>query len=114
MEKLELSFLFYLNLFISENTDQVDYTYSFDFINKINNLQEKNNDKIYQKIIISKIIIELIKNYKQTDNYDEDEDEKLNAIEKKNEDFIEKNINKFNEIGLKMTKEDIVSMNSKN
>ena len=108
-----LSCYFYLNLLIRENPNIVEYVYSIDFIKEINNLQ-KNNDKIYQKIIISKIIIELIKNYKGFEIYDEHEQEAiLNEIEKENEEIIEKNINNFNGIGLKMRKEDIISFNSK-
>ena len=110
----DLSCLFYLNLVIRENPNQIDYTYSIDLIKEINNLQKNNNDKIYQKLIISKIIIELIKNYKQTDNYiPEKEKEILKNIKKENTDIIENSIKNLNEIGLKMTKEDIISKNSK-
>ena len=109
-----ISYYFYLNLLISENPEQVDYSYSIDFIKEINNLQRNINYKIYQKIILSKIIIELIKNYKETDNYnDKKEKSILKQIKKENKDIIEKNINSFNEIGLKLTKEDIISKNSK-
>ena len=103
-----ISCYFYLDLLISENPDQVDYKYSIDFIKEINNLQKNNNDKKYQKIIISKIIIDLINYYKQTDDYNEEnDDEILDRIENENEDIINKNINIFNEIGLNKTKEDI-------
>ena len=99
---------------IRENPDIIEYTYSIDFIKEIHNLQKSNNDKIYQKIILSKLIIELIKNYKGFEIYDEEEEEViLIDIEKENEVIIDKNIKIFNGIGLKVKKEDIVSINCK-
>ncbi len=65
--------IFYLNLLINDNKAIVNYSYSIDLINEITNLQKKISDTIYKKIIISKIIIDLIYNYKQSDNYKEEE-----------------------------------------
>ena len=107
MEK-RLSSYFYLSLLIKYNPDYNDYTYSMDFIKQINNLQKNNNDKIYKKLIISKIILELVDNYKGTDNYMEKEDNDLNEIKKYNEDIIEQNIYTLNkEIGSKIDKENL-------
>ena len=104
MEK-RLSSYFYLSLLIKYNPDVNDYTYSMDFIKQINDLQKDNNDKVYKKIIISKIILELIENYRQTDNYIEEEDNDLNEITKYNENIIEENINILNkEINSKIDK----------
>ena len=112
--KKNISFYFYLDLLIRENQNIVEYTYSIDFIKEIHNLQKNNNDKIYQKIILSKLIIELIKNYKGFEIYDGKEEEViLNDIEKENEVIIDKNIKIFNEKGLNLAKEDIISINSK-
>ena len=77
-------FYFYLNLLINDNETIVNYLYSNKFINEITNLQKKIRDTIYKKIIISKIIIDLIYNYKQSDNYKEEEEEILNEIENEN------------------------------
>ena len=83
-----LSFYFYLSLLIREK-EFINYTYSFDFIEVINNLQLNNKDKKYQRIIISKIIIQLIKNYKSNDDYVKIEEEKLTKIENDNNNIIE-------------------------
>ena len=63
-------------------------------------------------MIISKIVIELIKNYKETSNYKEEKEvEILNKIENDNKKIIEENINYFSEIGLNITKEGILLKN---
>ena len=107
-----LSFYFYFHFLIREDKWQINYQFSIDFINQLNSLQENNNDKKYQKMIISKIVIELIKNYKETYNYKEEKEvEILNKIENDNKKIIEENINYFSEIGLNITKEDILLKN---
>ena len=112
--KIEKDFspLIYLYLLLNYNKDSVDYIYSINIIKQINELQKDNKDKIYKKLIISKIIMELINNYKQTDNYDEDEEqEDLNIKEDDNNNFIKENINALNEIGLEIDKKNFISKN---
>ena len=81
---------FYLYLLISDNKDIINYNYSLNFIKKINNLQNENKITIYKRLL-SIIIIELINNYKQADNYEEEEKEKLDEINNNNENIINKN-----------------------
>ena len=60
-----LSNYFYLSLLIRDNDALVNYKYSINFIKKINNqLISENNNNIYKTILISKLIIELINNYR--------------------------------------------------
>jgi len=97
-EKKTLSFYFYLDFLIKDNP-LLNYTYSFNIIKQINDLQKNNNSCVFEQIIISKIIIDLINDYKQNNN-DLDEIEskykvKINEIENKNRDLINKNINIF-------------------
>ena len=81
-----ISFYFYLSLLIKENKCIVNYSYSFELINNLySNIQKET--EIYIKIIISKIILELIENYKQLDEYDEYENEITN-IENENNKII--------------------------
>ena len=54
-----LPFYFYLSLLIRENENIINFTYSIDYIKKINNRAKANNNPYY-RIMISKIIIELI------------------------------------------------------
>ena len=88
-----LSNYFYLIKLIEDNPNIVNYKYSLAFIRDANhNIKNEKNNKI-RNIIKWKIIIELIKNYKQTDNYDEDEQKKeLEEIEKNNLNHIKKEL----------------------
>ena len=58
-------FLYYISLLIKYNINIVNFSYSISFINNINSIN-KNIDinTIYKKMLISKIILELINFYK--------------------------------------------------
>ena len=88
-EKKTLAFYFYLDFLIKDNP-LLNYSYSFDFIKQINDLQKNNNNNIFEQIIISKIIIDLINNYR---NLESKYKNKLNEIENENRALINKNIN---------------------
>ena len=66
---------FYLNLLINDNTDIVNYIYSLDYIDILNNFQGNNSIGSLKKILLAKIIIDLINNY-EGKNYTEDTEEK--------------------------------------
>ena len=115
-------FYFYLNLLINDNTTIVNYSYSIDFIKEIKDFQKNNNDNIYKKIIISKICIDLINNYKQNDKLEEENEDKskynddkekeeeiLNEFQKENEDIINENIKYFKQIGSNINIKEIIS-----
>ena len=80
----QLSFYFYLTLLIEYDKSKniVSYVYTFDLI-KQNNDENKKEQKKFKKLIFSKIILELINNFKginQTEN--DDITNNLNNIEK--------------------------------
>ena len=108
--KKELNYYFYLSLLIKEDSEIVNYLYPLNFIEEINNLQKYYKDKIYSKLILSKIIIELIKNYKESDKYEEGgkEDKILKEIYKENLTVIENNINFFQILNINMDIKDII------
>ena len=95
-EKKTLSFYFYLDFLIKDNP-LLNYTYSFNIIKQINDLQKNNKSCVFEQIIISKIIIDLINNYRNNDNeIDELESKykvKINEIENENRYLINENIN---------------------
>jgi len=95
-EKDPLSYYFYLSLLIRDNLNIVNYSYSIEYIRKINEKQ-KNNNGIYNKIMISKIILELIDNYKGLYEYIYNINE-IKVIEKENIKIINENINVFNSL----------------
>ena len=94
-----LSDYFYLLLLLEDNPDIINYKYSLDFIEGISNQLKNENKYSLKKIIISKLILELINNYKQTDEYIEDRDDpKLKTIEEYNINNIKCNLIKKREI----------------
>ena len=106
-----LSFNFYLCLLIESETEIINYQYSIKYID-IFNLKKNNNDKKYYNIIISKIIIKLINNLKNCDNFDENKDgEYITNLENKNKEYIINNIYIFKEINLDININDIYEIN---
>ena len=85
----DLSNFFYLILLIEDNPNIINYEYPLDLIRKINNKIKNGDSSIFIKILKYKIIIELIKNYKGTDNYEKEQNEELEKIEKDNRNSIE-------------------------
>ena len=103
----KLSYHFYLNLLIDEDVNISNYSYSYDFIEQINNLQKGINGK-YTKIFLAKIIIGLIQNYEQSDEYNEENEEELEKIKNENLDVIKNNIIIFKELNLNLNEKDIL------
>ena len=107
-QKNNLYYCFYLDLLIMENPEIVNYSYSFDFIKKINNERKKTFQK-YKLIIFSKIILDLIDNYRETDEYNENKDSfELEEIKKENRQIIKDNIEVYKEIDLNLNEDDIL------
>ena len=113
-QKLE-SFLYYLCLLIEENKDIVYFIYPYEFIKKMSvnfiseDKENKNDQNIYAKIILSKIIIELINNFISENYMNRNRD--LGIIENDIEKIIQKDIEKLKEINLVLTKEEIITKN---
>ena len=106
-----LSFYFYLNLLIKDDPEILNYTYDEEYIIKLNNKQKENENK-YNKLILSKIIIELANDYKETFDYFNNEDEKkYNKIINDNLNIIQNYNNLIKELDIIWTKEDICSKN---
>ena len=101
---------FYLSLLIRGNPDIINYVYSFSIIKILNEKYKKDNNEIYKKVIISKIILELINNYKGTDNYDEKDDEEIQKIENENTKLISDNIFIFRDLKLDWDLDDFKRM----
>ena len=96
----ELNNIFYLSLLIKDNNEIINYSYLFNFIIELNNILTKlNEDLIIKKIFYSKFIIELINNYLQLDDNEEDYDENnIKDIQKSCETIISENIKIFEEL----------------
>ena len=109
---------FYLSLLINENSVILNYVYSIKLIENLNKerKREEESHKLKQ-IILAKIIIQLIKNYEETKEDEEDGEEiKLNLIKEENTKIINNNINDFKELNLNINtifieKIDVIYMN---
>ena len=94
-----LSQYFYLIMLINKDKYTINFSYSFDFIREMNN-NNKSYNKQLGKIIRSKIILELIKNYKEIDTHEKTDDKEIEMIQNENKSIIESNLKIFNDIGL--------------
>ena len=90
-----LSELFYLDLMINDDILE-NFKISLEFIENINNMQNLIKDELYKKVIYSKIIIDLIKNFNQ--NRENVSTENLEKIEEFNKKILEDNLSEFNKI----------------
>ena len=100
--EIKLSYYFYLSLLICYNKNIINFEYNINIINKIFN-QKFDDSKQLKKIIKSKIISDLIHNYKGFDNYKEDENsEQFGNIINDSVKIIINNINIFKELNLEI------------
>jgi CHASE3 domain sensor protein len=86
-EIYEYSFIYYLSLLIKENENIVNYDFGIDLIKVIDNENNNQKNKL-KKLFVSKIILDLIFNYKGAKREVEEE---LGEIENKNITYIVKN-----------------------
>ena len=88
---------FYLSLLSNENSHIIDYIYSINLIEHLNEERIKEEHHKLKQIILAKIIYDFIQNY---DDEDKENNNKLNLIEEDNKNIIMKNINVFKEFNL--------------
>ena len=68
--------LFFLFLLWGDDPNIVNYEYSIGLIrDKNDELEKENNSNIFKDLIKSKLILELIQNYKELKYYDKEKDE---------------------------------------
>ena len=102
-----ISYYFYLTLLIENNPNVIDYYYSIQFIKNINKNNINNNNNI-KKILLSKIIIDLIKYYRGLEE-SENNLEEIKKIEDFNIKIIKNNKNALNELNLNFSIKEIKS-----
>ena len=106
-----LEFNFYLILLISEDKNVLNYEYDEDYINKLNEENNNNKNKLNQ-LIKSKLIVDLTNEY-ILDNDIEDEDpklKKLNDIINTNKESIKNNLNILMDLNIQLNIEDILEL----
>ena len=99
IEKIDnISYYYYLSLLITKTPNIIYYNYSIQFIRNINEYNINSNNNI-KKIIISKIIIDLIKYYRGLEEFGKNLEENK-KLEEYNLHLIENNLNILNELNL--------------
>ena len=107
----EFENLFYLDHLILNDNEIINYTFSKKFINEIFLKLVKKSSKIFELIILAKIVLNIINNYKSCDNYYENTDEKeLNNIENFCKETINKHLYIFQDVGLSMNEDEFYSL----
>ena len=108
--KSEFSDYFYLSLLISDEPDIIHYNYNYNLIISISDKNEC-SENLLKKVMTSKIIIDLINNFKNVKSYKKEEyEKKLNEIIDKNEKIIKENLYKFKELNINLSFDDIINM----
>jgi len=97
---------FYLTMLINENKHIVNISYSFDLIREINEENKKCIKKL-KKILVSKIILDLIDNYKGLDIDEIIDDKEIETIKNRNKLIIKDNLKFFKEFDLKYNEREI-------
>ena len=96
----DLNFYVYLSLLIEENPNVVNYTYSLKLIQSLSEQQTREKNQKIKKIILAKIIIELIANYEQIDSEDNADNKNIEDVKRikiYNIKVINENIKEFEE-----------------
>lgn len=88
---------------ISDNKDLINYSYSIDFIKNI--YESNENSKDIKKLIIFKILIDLINEYKNI--YCNEKE--LNYIDKMSMNIIKNNIHALKEYNINITINELIS-----
>ena len=102
----KISQYIYLCFLIEEDKEICNYQYSFELINKLNEFQRGENGAILKKIIMAKIMLSLVDNYKQIgdneDNKDNKYDHDLDMIYNYNSNILVKEKDYINQYKLKL------------
>ena len=103
------NYLFFLSLLISENNEIINYSYSKKFIIEVND--RLNFQKNLEKLLISKIIIEIINNYRGLDEYDKKIDEEiLEELEREKIKNIKDNLIVLEKLNVRKNIDEILGM----
>ena len=102
-KKYDYPFLYYLSLLIKENEEIVNFNFGIDFIKEIDN-ENKNQENELKKLLVSRIILDLIY------SYEEEKNEEITKIEEKNKIYITDNINVFNKYNLNLENIEEISL----
>jgi len=107
--KYDFKFYFYLTLLIEDNYDIVNYIYKYDLIVDLNSESTKEKENL-KKVIISKILLALIYNFRGF-NKNKNLNNDLDNMEKYNRENIKNNIYILREFNLDINEDEIDEIN---
>ena len=107
--------LYYLDRLIMDNEEIANYNYNFEFVKTIENiiikLVKSKKESSLQKIVHSKILLDIVNNYCGLENYDEEINGKdIELIKDEIDEIIKNNIDIFKELNLDINEENIKSI----
>ena len=103
-KEYDYSFIYYLSLLIKENKEMINFNFDIDFIKEIEN-KNNNQENELRKLLLSKIILDLIFSYEGKEKNIE-----LNKIKEKNKSYIENNIKVFSKYNLNLENIEEISL----
>lgn len=106
-KKFCISELFYLDLLVTNNLEMINYSYEVKYIFEINNIFfKKGNLKSFQNILISKMLLDIIKNHESDESFEPNDS--LDEIIEEKKKLIEDELKKIEILDeLKYTYDDI-------
>ena len=104
----DLSFNYYLILLIEDEVEIINYEFSIMYIKIVNDLKKIIENK-YFNLINSKIVIELLINFKNSNLFNENKDgEYCSKLRNENIEYIKNNLHILKEINLDLNENDII------
>ena len=112
--KNEFAEFYYLDRLILDEEEIGNYEYDHSFIKKVNEFFKMNdakNDSKLQKVFISKIYFDIVKNFRYLDNYDKEINGKnVEIIKNEIDEVIAKNVDVFKEFDLDINEKNVKSI----
>ena len=99
----KLSEYFYLNLLFEYNRNIMNFVYNYNFIKEVNDKIKTTNNDILREVIKSKYILELINNYRGTQEFYNNDNKiknEINDLETLNRERIENNVLEIKDLEL--------------
>ena len=103
-KEYDYSFVYYLSLLIKENKEMVNFNFEIDFIKEIDN-ENNNQENELQKLLLSRIILDLVYSYEGMKK-----NEELKKIKEKNKSYITDNIKVFDKYNLNLENIEEISL----
>ena len=103
-KEYDYSFIYYLSLLIKGNKEMINFNFDIDFIKEIET-ENNNQENELQKLLLSRIILDLIYSYEGMEK-----NEELKEIKEKNKSYITEKIKIFNKYNINLENIEEISL----